>query len=96
MRPVPIPDRCVPPGCRRYTIGAPPGKEDQVRPVEAVAGIVDGAPRIAVLVELEDGDLDRLTNTGAVWLTFLTGQIPAFVMHVADSQDLDALNREAS
>lgn len=91
MRPIPIEDHLVPPGCKRVVIGPPDGDPTgDVRPVEAAVGIVDGGPRICMLVELEDGDLERLAHTPAIWLTMLTGQIPPWMMHIADGQDWEA------
>lgn len=85
MRPVPIPDHLVPPGCRRLVIGPPDGDPTgNIRPVEAIAGIVDGVPNVVMLIELEDGDLERLTETPAVWLTMQTGQIPPWSIDIAD------------
>lgn len=96
MVPVPIPDACVPPGCKRMVIGPPDGDPTgDIRPVEAVVGIdeVQGVT-IAVLVQLEDGDLERLAETPAVWLTMWTTQIPPFAVHVADGVDHAKLNQE--
>lgn len=78
-------------------IGPPDGDllNDQIRPVEALAGIVDGHPQIVMLVAFEDGELERLqrmaeggTGPGraAVWLTMSTPQIPPFCVEVADGQ----------
>lgn len=90
MRPVPIPEHLVPDGCRRLVIGPPDGDPTgDIRPVEALAGMVDGAPRIAMLVELEDGDLERLQKTPAVWLTMITSQIPPWSIDIADLQSWD-------
>jgi hypothetical protein len=99
MRPVPIPDESVPEGCKRYVISPPDGDltNDQIRSVEAVAGIVDGAVHISVLVALEPGDLERMqamqpggdreTPYGpAMWLTMITLQIPPFLVEIADGQ----------
>lgn len=87
MKPRPIPDHCVPDGCKRFTIAPAPGDEDRVQPVEAVAGIVDDQVRMSVLVELEDGDLERLAQVGALWLTFVTPQMPPFAVTIADDRD---------
>lgn len=90
MRPVPIPDHLVPPGCRRLVIGPPDGDPTgNIRPVEAIAGIVDGIPNVVMLIELEDGDLERLTETPAVWLTMQTGQIPPWSLDIADLRAWD-------
>lgn len=93
MRPIPIPDECVGPGMKRYVISAPGGDltDDHVRPVEALAGIVDGAARICVLVAFEPGELVRAMAMPqpAVWLTMLTNQIPALSVEVADGRGGD-------
>jgi hypothetical protein len=88
--PIPIPDDCVPPGCRRLVIGPADGDPTgDIRPVEAVVGIDEptGEPRITVLVELEDGELDRLRRTPAIWLTFRANQLSPFALHVADAEE---------
>lgn len=88
MIPIPVPDHCVPPGCKRLVFGPPDGDPTgDVRPVEAVVGIVDGAPRIAVLVQVEDGELERLQQTGAVWLTVMADHLVPFSLHVADAEE---------
>jgi hypothetical protein len=93
VRPVPIPDDLVPAGCKRFIISAPDGDltSDQIRPVEAVAGVVDGQVLMSMLLAMEPGDLDRLrameTELGVagVWLTMMTNQIPAFSVDIADA-----------
>lgn len=87
MKPRSIPDHCVPDGCRRYTIAPAPGDEGRVLPVEAVAGVVNDQVRMSVLVELEDGDLERLDDVGAIWVTMLTPQLPPFAVTIADAVD---------
>jgi hypothetical protein len=85
--PIPIPNAAVPDNCRRVVIGPPDGDPTgDVRPVEAVVG-VDEQHRLAfaMLVRLEDGELDRLREMPAVWLTMWTHQIPAFALHIADA-----------
>lgn len=96
MRPVPIPEHLVPPGCRRLVIGPPAGQDPtgDIRPVEAVAGIVDGTPRICMLIALEDGDLERLVDTPAMWLTMITGQIPPWSIDIADLTAWDDAGEE--
>jgi hypothetical protein len=86
--PVPIPDDCVPAGCVRKVIGPPDGDPTgDIRPVETVIGVVDGEMRIAVLVELEDGDLERLQHTPAIWLTMVGNHLHPFSMHIADGDE---------
>ena len=91
MIPIPIPDHCVPEGARRLVIGPPDGDllNDTIRPVEAVAAIVDQQVHICVLVALEPGELARLAaiEKPAIWLTMLTPQIPPFMLHVADAEE---------
>lgn len=92
MTPVPIPDDCVPPGCKRVVFGPPDGDPTgDVRPVEAVVGIDEQTSelRIAVLVALEDGDLERLAECGAVWLTTCADHLHPFSVDIADHRDLD-------
>lgn len=87
MRPVPIPDELVPDGCRRIVVGAPGGDltDETVGAVEVVAGV---DPQMglgqAVLLQLEDGDLDRLQDCGGLWLTLYTRQLPVFAVEIAD------------
>ena len=96
MIPIPIPDECVPAGCTRMVIGPPDGDPTgDVRPVEAVAGIdTDRGVTIAMLIQLEDGDLERLAQTPAFWLTMWTTQIPPFAVHIADGADWAKLDQE--
>lgn len=91
MTPIPIDDDLVPPGCKRYVIGPPEGHDitGPIRPVEAVAGIVDGQVRMTMLIALDDGEIDRLKVTPAIWLTMITNQLPPFEVHVADSGEVD-------
>lgn len=90
MQPVPIPDECVGPGMRRFVISPPGGDltNDRIRAVEALAGIVDGEARIAVLVALEPGEMERLAAmpSPGLWLTFITPQISPFSVEIADGQ----------
>lgn len=99
MRPIPIPDHCVPDGCKRYVIGPPDGDltNETISPVEVVAGIVDGQVHMCALVMLEPGELARLAamDTPAIWLTMLTPQIPPFDLHVADAAEWDEVDSDA-
>jgi hypothetical protein len=89
--PIPVPDYCVGEFCRRMVIGPPSGDltDDTCRAVEAVVGLVDDRPRIAVLVALEAGELERLNamSTPAVWLTVMADHLVPFALHVADAED---------
>lgn len=88
MQPVPIPDHCVPAGCVRKVIGPPDGDvTGDIRAVEAVLGMVDGEMRIALLIELDDGELERLADVGGFWLTFMANHLHPFALHVADDQE---------
>lgn len=91
MIPIPVPDHCVPAGCKRIVIAGPNGDltDDQIRPVEAVVGIVDDEPLICVLVELEAGELARLAalERPAVWLTVRADHLVPFSLHVADAEE---------
>ena len=89
MRPVPIPDELVVGGLRRVVI-APPGGDlthDRVAAVEVLAGV---DPQLGVcqtiLVQLEDGDLERLAEHPAIWLSMYTPQLPVFAIEVADGR----------
>lgn len=89
MTPVPVPDECVPPGCKRVVFGPPDGDPTgDVRAVEGIVGMVDDEMRIAVLIELDDGDLERLQTTPAIWLTTMSNHLHPFAVHVADDRDL--------
>lgn len=78
----------MPPGCIRKVFGPPDGDPTgTIRPVEGVIGMVDGEMRIALLLGLEDGDLERLERTPAVWLTFMANHLHPFAVHVADELD---------
>jgi len=90
VRPIPIPDELQQEGVRRIVI-APPGGDlthDTIRPVEALAAIVPEGICLTMLVALEDGDLDRLTEMRrpAVWLSMYTNQLPPFAVEVADGR----------
>jgi hypothetical protein len=87
MRPVPIPEDRVWAGGVRRVFAAPDGDltNPDIGPCEVIvdAGI-DGTARVNVLLQLEDGDLERLTNGGAVWLSMLGGLMP-FALTVIDA-----------
>lgn len=75
MRPIPIPDHQVFDGARRITIGAPPGLESVIQPVEALAVEVEGNPTYLVLLEVEASD-QNLIEHGRTWLMFMGGIAP--------------------
>lgn len=84
MRPTPIPDREVWYGALRRVFAAPDGDltNPDIAPVEVLADQQDGDVRIHVRCELEDGDLERLTAGGTVWITTWGGLLP-FAVNVA-------------
>jgi hypothetical protein len=84
MRPIPIPAELVWPGAERKVIAPPDGDlaNAEISPVETVVDLVrinDGvAQRFHILVQLDDGDLDRLVSfRDRFWLVFY-GVIPVF------------------
>lgn len=84
-----MPDECIPPGCKRVVIAAPNGDlmDDSVRPVEACVGLTeDMGLCYTILVQLDEGDLERLAETPAIWLSMYTPQIPVFAIEVADGR----------
>lgn len=91
MRPIPIPDECIPEGCKRYVVAPPSGDllDEDVSPVEVVAGITEGlGVGQCVLIALEEGELERLAQRErpAIWLTMYTNQLPVFAIEIADGQ----------
>lgn len=89
MIPIPIPDHCVPPGCVRKVFGPPDGDPTgDIRPVEGLVGLVDGQMRIALLLELENGDLERLQRTPSIWLTTMSNHLHPFDVRIADDVEL--------
>lgn len=79
MRPVPIPAETVWEGGVRRVFCAPDGDltNPDIGPCEVIVdrGVNDLA-RINVLVQLEPGDLEQITQTGHVWLSMLGGLLP--------------------
>ena len=89
MRPVPIPDELVEPGSVRRVFSAPNGDltDDQIRPAEAlIRRGPDDAAVISCMLELEEGDLERLLAGGRVWVTMLGGLVPFDVTVQAEGQ----------
>lgn len=80
----------MPENCKRIVIGPPSGDltDDTCRPVEATIGLVNGGPVIAVLVVLEDGEMERLSEMRrpAVWLSVYADHLVPFSIEVADGQ----------
>lgn len=83
-------DIAIPQGWSRVTFGPPPGMtEAQVYTHDALVGQIqegplDGSPCIAVLVELEDGDLDRIRASGHLWLRLMTTALPPWMLEPVD------------
>lgn len=88
MRPVPIPAETVWEGGVRRVFAAPDGDltNPDIGPVDVIvdAGL-GGVARVNVLLQLEDGDLERLQSGGAVWLSMLGGLMP-FALTVVDAE----------
>lgn len=79
MRPSPIPADRVWAGGVRRVFSAPNGDltDLDIAPVEVIVDPgLGGVARVNVLMQLEDGDLQRLTDGGAVWLSMLGGLMP--------------------
>lgn len=81
------PDLEIPPGWSRVVYGPPPGMtEEQVYTHEALVGTIDdggpldGAPCIAVLIELEPGDLEALQASGLLRLRLLSTGLPPWIL----------------
>jgi len=82
MRPIPIPAELVWSGAERKVIAAPDGDltNDEIAPVEALLDQPrPGQPfRFHILIQLDDGDLDRLVQfRDRFWLVFY-GVVPVF------------------
>lgn len=79
----------MPPGCKRVVFGPPDGDPTgDVRAVEGVVGMVDDQMRIALLIQLDGSDLERLQSTPAIWLTMMANHLHPFAVHIADGQEL--------
>lgn len=83
MIPTTIPDALVKPGTVRKVIAAPNGDltDDNIRPVEAIVSRDEATDlaAISVRLELEPGEIERLTAGQPVWLTMLGGLAPFYV-----------------
>lgn len=88
MIPTSIPDELVEPGTVRRVFAAPNGDmlDDDIRPCEALisADPATGLAAVRVRLVLEPGELERLTDGRAVWLTMLGGLSP-FDVKVEDA-----------
>lgn len=80
MRPVPISDELVWEGARRMVVGPPDGDptNDVIRSVEALVDADDLGPRFCILIDMEDGDLERLQNGERIWLIWHAQQLAPF------------------
>lgn len=79
MRPVPIEDRQVWDGAVRRTIAPPGGNllDPTCSPVDAVIDTDDaGALRFSTRWVLDEGDLEKLAESGALWVTMYGRQLP--------------------
>lgn len=86
MRPVPIPDECVPEGAERRVLAAPDGDltDDNIRPAEALLIFNDsGVPFYQFRIVLEGDDLQKLQAGQPIWLT-LVGAVPPFALEVSE------------
>lgn len=87
MKPIPIPDaflEAFTPPYKRVTIGAPRGLENDCAPVEAVISDSHAGPCTTLLIQLEDGDLEKLQEDKGIWLRFYVLTIPMFSIGVAE------------
>lgn len=75
--PTPIPDVEVDgwPGARRLTIGAPPGLEDQVRPIEAIVDQGSLGKRYSTRWVFTDEEITRLAAGDPVYVSFYGVQL---------------------
>lgn len=104
MRPIPIPDEIIekarPIGWQSHVIAAPSGDllDDKIRPVDALVGVVqyeDGeqALELNVLIELDEGEHEKLAqNGGRFWINF-TGGISPFALNMYDPDDKSIIGR---
>jgi hypothetical protein len=89
--PVPIPNELVWEGAQRRTI-APPNHDfthPHISPVEALLDLdpTTGSPRFSMLIELEDGDLERLGADKRFWLHILGQQLQPFALTLLDESE---------
>lgn len=82
MRVVPIPDARVWNGARRTVLLPPDGDmtNEQIAPVEVLADTDELGQRVCILVELEQGDVQKLTANGQFWLIMYGRQLPVFAL----------------
>lgn len=89
MRPTPIEESDVPTGAVRLVVGPPPSMEDEVGPVEVVAGRGDdGVGYYAVRMVLEEPDVVQAALGARVfWLTFLGDHMHPFSVNMPIPED---------
>jgi len=80
MHPAPIPDDVAATRVgRRIVVGPPRGTmltETSISPVEAIVEQLPSGKALTVRCVLDEGDLERLREGGAVWVTFLNHMVP--------------------
>jgi hypothetical protein len=92
MRPVPIPAETVWEGGVRKVFSAPDGDltNPDIGPCEVIVDAgVGGVARVNVLVKLDEGDLEQLTQTGHLWLSMLGGLMPFALTAAEPAPGLD-------
>lgn len=88
MRAVPIEDAFITPGSVRKTIAPPNGDltSDECLPCDALIdvpsdeGMFAGIPRYRMRIKLEEGELERLQETGHLWLSIWGGSLVPFAL----------------
>lgn len=88
MRPTPIPDSEVWPGCTRRVIAPPSGDltDTDIAPVEALIDQTDQGPRFLIRCEPEADDLAILLGGGVLWLGFLADHLHPFQVIAAPTE----------
>lgn len=79
MRPAPIPATAVWEGARRVVMSPPGGDltDPDIAPLEVVVDRPQiGGLRYSARCVLEDGDLEKLTAGGHVWVSFYGAVVP--------------------
>ncbi len=95
MKPVNIPQtlRHDKEGFATVTIGAPPGSESTVAPIEAEVGESKFGPTFLTLMKMDASDITKLQkNYGLFWFASMSDHIHPFSMIVfspADTRDVD-------
>lgn len=82
-----IPDEEVPDYATKIWIGPPPGQEESIEGVEAIAymaALPDFSQVVAraVRIELDPGDLEHLAAKGHFWLTFIGEVVVPFALNL--------------